>query len=97
MFREPWEAQVFAMAVSLHGAGLFTWPEWTETLGAEMRADLSAGSCGEATYGAWLSTLETMLVRKGVTDRDGLAALRDAWDLAARATPHGQPIVLEAR
>ena len=28
VFREPWEAQAFAMAVSLHERGLFTWPEW---------------------------------------------------------------------
>jgi nitrile hydratase accessory protein len=94
VFREPWEAQVFAMAVSLHEVGLFTWPEWTETLAEEMRPDLSAGPCGEATYQAWLSALEVMLIRKAVTDRDGLVALRNAWDLAARATPHGQPIVL---
>ena len=34
MFREPWEAHAFAMAVTLHGRGLFTWPEWAETLSA---------------------------------------------------------------
>lgn len=94
-FREPWEAQVFAMAVSLHEAGLFTWPEWTAALAAAMRTELSTGPCGEASYHSWLSALEVMLVRKAVTDRVGLAALRDAWDAAARATPHGQPIVLE--
>ncbi|WP_313901431.1 MULTISPECIES: nitrile hydratase accessory protein [unclassified Methylobacterium] len=97
VFREPWEAQVFAMAVSLHEAGLFTWPEWTEALAAAMRADPASAPCGEATYQAWLCALEAILVRKAVTDRDGLAALRDAWDLAARSTPHGQPIVLDAR
>ncbi|WP_430910720.1 nitrile hydratase accessory protein [Methylobacterium sp. sgz302541] len=95
-FREPWEAQVFAMAVSLHEAGLFTWPEWTEELAAAMRTDPSAGPCGEASYYAWLIALEAILVRKAVTDRAALAALRDAWDTAARATPHGQPIALAA-
>lgn len=96
VFREPWEAQVFALTVSLHEGGLFTWPEWTETLAAAMRAPSPAGSCGEATYRAWLDALEAMLIRKGVTDRDGLTATRDAWDRAARATLHGQPIVLGA-
>jgi len=33
-FREPWEARAFAMVIKLHEAGLFTWPEWAETLGA---------------------------------------------------------------
>ena len=27
VFREPWEAQAFAMTLSLHERGLFTWPE----------------------------------------------------------------------
>ena len=34
VFREPWEAQAFAMTVALYRRGLFTWPEWAETLGA---------------------------------------------------------------
>ena len=28
VFREPWEAQAFAMAVALHERGLFAWGEW---------------------------------------------------------------------
>ena len=28
VFREPWEAQAFAMALVLHERGLFTWSEW---------------------------------------------------------------------
>ena len=27
VFREPWEAQAFAMALALHARRLFTWPE----------------------------------------------------------------------
>ena len=32
VFREPWEAQAFAMALALHERGLFTWPQWAATL-----------------------------------------------------------------
>ena len=32
VFREPWEARAFAMALALHEAGVFTWKEWAETL-----------------------------------------------------------------
>jgi hypothetical protein len=32
VFREPWEAQAFAMALGLHARGLFTWPEWAAML-----------------------------------------------------------------
>ena len=31
VFREPWEAQAFAMALTLHERGLFTWNEWAAT------------------------------------------------------------------
>src|SRR3546814_3321053 len=37
VFRAPWEAQAFAMAVALHQQGLFTWPEWAAALTAEIR------------------------------------------------------------
>ena len=37
VFREPWEAQAFAMAVTLHARGLFTWNEWAATLAGEIR------------------------------------------------------------
>ena len=37
VFREPWEAQAFAMALSLHRHGLFTWPEWAATLADEIK------------------------------------------------------------
>src|ERR1700752_3498990 len=38
VFREPWEARAFAMALALHEAGIFTWKEWTEALGPETKA-----------------------------------------------------------
>ena len=37
MFREPWEAHAFAMAVRLHEQGLFTWPQWAATLAEEIK------------------------------------------------------------
>ena len=38
VFREPWEAQAFAMALVLHERGLFTWSEWAATLADELKA-----------------------------------------------------------
>ena len=31
VFAEPWQAQAFALTLSLHEQGLFTWPEWAAT------------------------------------------------------------------
>jgi nitrile hydratase accessory protein len=97
VFAEPWEAQAFAMAVALHERGLFTWSEWAARLSREIRAAQAAGDpdTGESYYRHWLAALEGLVVEKGAASADGLADRRDAWDRAARATPHGAPILLE--
>lgn len=96
VFRAPWEAQAFAMAVELHRKGLFTWPEWAAVLTDEIRRAQAAGDpdTGETYYRHWLAALERLAVEKGVASRDALAEKAEAWDRAARATPHGQPIML---
>ena len=96
VFREPWEAQAFAMALTLHDRGVFTWPEWAAALAAEIKRAQAAGDpdTGETYYRHWLATLEGLVATKGVSTRETLHRYRDAWDHAADRTPHGQPIVL---
>ena len=96
VFKEPWEAEAFAMTLNLHAQGHFTWPEWAERLGAEISAACDAGDVdrGDTYYLHWLKALEGLVAEKGLLTTDDLANRRDAWDKAARATPHGQPIVL---
>ena len=98
VFGAPWEAQAFAMALALHKAGLFTWPEWAATLGAEIKRAQAAGDPdrGDTYYRHWLAALERLVAEKGVADAGTLARYRDAWDHAADRTPHGRPIVLRA-
>lgn len=95
VFREPWEARVFAMTLAAHEAGLFSWPEWAETLGAEIK-NAGPEDTGADYYSHWLAAFEKLLARKGATSAEGLAEMKAAWDRAARATPHGSPIVLGA-
>jgi nitrile hydratase accessory protein len=99
VFREPWEAHAFALAVTLHQRGLFTWAEWAETLSGEIRAAQAAGDpdTGETYYSHWLRALERLVIAKGVTTAPAIADTTAAWHRAAEATPHGQPIVLDAR
>jgi nitrile hydratase accessory protein len=96
VFREPWEAQAFAMAVALHERGLFDWGEWTAVLGDEIKRAQAKGDpdSGETYYRHWLAALERIVAEKGVTDTAALARYRDAWDHAAARTTHGVPIVL---
>jgi len=93
VFREPWEAQAFAMAVALFERGLFTWPEWAATLAEEIKRAQLAGDpdLGDTYYRHWLNALERLVAAKGVTDAPTLARYRDAWDRAAGRTAHGVP------
>ena len=96
VFREPWEAHAFAIVLALYERGLFTWQEWTETLGAQIASARAAGDPdrGDTYYRHWLHALETLVAAKGATSAHELTRYRDAWDHAADRTPHGQPIEL---
>jgi nitrile hydratase accessory protein len=99
VFRAPWEAQAFAMAVMLHERGHFSWKEWAARLADEIAAAREGGESddGRRYYYHWLAALEKLVADKRIVLGDELRTRRDAWDQAARATPHGQPIVLPGR
>jgi nitrile hydratase accessory protein len=99
VFRAPWEAQAFAMAVKLHERGIFTWTEWAAALAAELAAAAARGEPDNGThyYEHWLAALEKLVAAKRVVSRTELDRRGDEWDAAARATPHGKPIELPKR
>ncbi len=96
IFREPWEAHAFAMALTLHQRGVFTWPEWAGALADEIKRAQAAGDpdTGDTYYRHWLATLEKLVAQKGVASMDTIHRYCDAWDHAADRTPHGKPIEL---
>jgi len=96
VFREPWQAQAFALAIDAHARGLFSWPEWAAELSAQIKAAQLAGDpdTGETYYRHWLAALEAITVQKGAATQAQLAQVQQAWDRAAKATPHGQAVVL---
>jgi nitrile hydratase accessory protein len=99
VFRAPWEAQAFAMAVSLHERGAFTWKEWAARLADEIAGARARGEVddGRRYYHHWLAALEKLVAEKQLVPADELARRKDDWDRAARATPHGKPIELPPR
>ena len=99
VFRAPWEAQAFAMALALHEKGVFDWAEWASMLGETIKATQAAGdpNTGDSYYHHWLATLERMMAEKAVSTEADLTAYRDAWERAAARTPHGQPIELRTK
>ena len=78
-FQSPWHAELFALTLSLHKAGHFSWPEWTQYLGKALKEehvpefDLAKevldnnikGDAGDdAYYHAWLGALCALLCDK---------------------------------
>ena len=93
VFKEPWEAKAFAMALRLHERGLFTWPEWAAALSHEIGAARAQGDAdlGDTYYQHWLRALEFMVARKGAASNEELGKYQRAWAEAAERTPQGRP------
>jgi nitrile hydratase accessory protein len=102
VFREPWEAQAFAMTVLLHQQGLFTWTEWAQALSAQIAQQqgssvpVAAPAAEIPYYQHWLAALETLVAAKGLSSNEELTRYQRAWEHAAHRTPHGMSIDLQS-
>ncbi len=98
VFVEPWQAQAFALVLSLHERGLFTWPEWATTLAARIASAQAEGDAdlGDTYYSHWLAALEDIVAAKGASSGAELSRYASAWEHAADRTTHGRPIELLA-
>jgi nitrile hydratase accessory protein len=90
-FEEPWQAQLFALTVALNEAGHFAWSEWAEVFGPRVQ-----GVGAEHYWEIWSEALVALLEAKGIAAASDVLALTERWQAAARATPHGKPILLSA-
>ena len=93
VFREPWEAQAFALVVKLYEADYFTWPEWVEALAAEIEtaraqgdADRGDADRGDTYYRHWLAAAETLVQAKGLVSSSELRLRR--LEVAANIDRH---------
>lgn len=94
VFEQPWHAQVFALTVAMNEAGRIEWPDWAARLSATLKRDGLDRDLdgGDDYFRAWLATLEAMLAEQGTAPASEVRILRDAWEEAFLATPHGQPV-----
>jgi nitrile hydratase accessory protein len=81
IFKEPWEAQAFALAVQLSQKGYFTWKEWAAALAAEVKAAADRGEPDDGShyYHHWLTALERLVAEKRLASRP-LAGSRGGFD-----------------
>jgi len=96
VFAEPWQAEVFAITLSLYEGGLITWPEWAAELSEQISLAQQQGDpdLGDTYYVHWLGALESIVMKKKLGDANQLSDLYNAWHQAALSTPHGQVIEL---
>ena len=97
VFREPWEAQAFAIVLTLYQRKHFTWPEWVEALSSEIKGAERGGDPGSGPtyYQHWLAALEKLLVAKDLARQNELHARKaeleanppDRHDHVARRDP----------
>ncbi len=98
VFAETWQADAFAMVVALTDAGVFTAAEWSDALGAAIRAAQADGDpdVGDTYYEHWVAALESLCEANGEIAAEVLDERQDAWRRAYENTPHGQPVELSA-
>ena len=98
VFKEPWEAQAFALAMYLLKVGYFTWPEWADSLNQEIRAAQERGDpdLGDTYYQHWLNALERICAEKELVGRKDMSQRKQEWRRAYLNTPHGKPIELSS-
>ena len=99
VFKEPWEAQAFALAVHLVESGYFDRPEWATALGEEIKAAQARGDpdLGGTYYRHWLNALERLCAAKGLAPQEAVLQRKEEWRRAYLDTPHGKPVELPSR
>lgn len=96
VFREPWEAQVFALVTALIEQGALSSSEWSQTLGSAIKSAQQQGDpdTGDTYYQHWIAALEMVLAEKELASAEEIQTLIEAWRKAYLTTPHGQPVEL---
>ena len=85
VFKAPWEAHAFGLAVKLHERGVFSWKEWADALAAVIREAGAAGDPdrGDTYYLHWVKALERLVIGRGLADETLLAALAETVEKEA--------------
>lgn len=81
VFQDPWEGEVFAMAVALCEQGLYSWGEFRDYLISELAAAEQKEVPEEqwpSYYECWLAAFESLLVQKNILTTKKIEA-RAAW------------------
>ncbi|HKM75447.1 MAG TPA: nitrile hydratase accessory protein [Candidatus Bathyarchaeia archaeon] len=91
VFQSPWESKTFGMAIALQENGLYDWEEFRELLIhqiKEWQSKPTASSREWNYYERWISSLEELLVKKGIITRKELAQRTREFETGLRDEGH---------
>ena len=74
VFQAPWQAQAFALVVSLQEQGVISPDEWAQELSSSIQRAREEGDpdLGNTYYEHWLTALEKITIEKGLSNKDRL-------------------------
>ena len=98
LFEEAWHAQTLALADTMVKAGHFSAGDWATALGAALQDADTDGEPDntETYYQCAINALEQLVVGSTSIKQSTMSERKDTWERAYLATPHGQPVKLEA-
>jgi nitrile hydratase accessory protein len=92
-FPAPWAAEVFALTVHLQEQRIFTAHQWAEALSTELHKPGKHAN-GDDYFQSWVDALCALLGALDILQPGEITEMKERWQRAAEATPHGQPITL---
>jgi len=91
VFQSPWESKTFGMAVALHKNGLYDWEDFRKLLILKIKEWQSKPADNRREwnyYERWTSSLEELLVKKGIITRKELAQRTYEFETGLRDEGH---------
>lgn len=91
VFQSPWESKTFGLAVALHEEGVYDWDEFRKALIDEIKKWNSNHDENDekwSYYERWLSSLEEILVKKGVFSKKELDQRTEEFEKGLRDDNH---------
>ena len=91
VFQSPWESKTFGLAVALHEKGLYDWDEFRKALIDEIKQWNSKHNENDeewSYYERWLSSLEKILLKKGIFTKKELDQRTEEFEKGLRDDNH---------
>ena len=110
-FAKPWHGGLFALTLACYEAGCFTWPEFSEALGAALAArtnahhligevvtsqDMTDEDTEDQYYSCWFEALTSLLASQNFVTSRQLDEMKTQLEQAYLSTPHGQPVIVKS-